>query len=224
MRQTEIHQLIQQGQFEKALQACFNNIEAHPERVENYINSGILLSEAGEIEKAEKFFQRALTLNPDNGVIYYNFANVYFNEGRFQEAIKLYQTAIQKGLENKDINYMIGMSFYQLDAKKQALPYLMRAAELDKDFKDLDVQFQYGLLLCELEMFQEAMPILKQILKKDGKHADAQYNLTLAKYMVNENVEEAIQGFSLATEMDPKHMLSHHALKTFKMIQSEEEA
>lgn len=223
MEQTEIHQLIQQGLYEKALEACFNNIEAHPEQVENYINSGILLSEAGEIEKAEKFFQRALTINSNNAAIYYNFANVYFNESRFQEAIKLYQKAIQKGLDNKDTNYMIGMSFYHLDAKKQALPFLMRAAELDQTFQDLEVQFQYGLLLCELEMFDQAITILTTILDKDKTHADAQYNLTLANYMVDEAIDKAIEGFTKAIKMDPNHMLSHHALKTFNMIKSQEE-
>lgn len=223
MEQTEIHQLIQQGLYEKALEACFNNIEAQPEQVENYINSGILLAEAGEIEKAEKFFQRALTLNPKNAAIYYNFANVYYNESRFQEAIKLYQTAIQNGLDNKDTNYMIGMSFYQLDAKKQALPFLMRAAELDENITDLEVQFQYGLLLCELEMFQPAISVLSTILEKDNKHADAKYNLTLANYMLNEDIDEAIEGFKKATEMAHDHVLSHHALKTFEMIKSEGE-
>lgn len=223
MEQIEIHQLIQQGLYEKALEACFNNIEAHPEQVENYINSGILLSEAGEIEKAEKFFQRALTINSNNAAIYYNFANVYFNESRFQEAIKLYQKAIQKGLDNKDTNYMIGMSFYHLDVKKQALPFLMRAAELDQTFQDLEVQFQYGLLLCELEMFDQAITILTTILDKDKTHADAQYNLTLAKYMVDEAIDKAIEGFTKSIKMDPNHMLSHHALKTFNMIKSQEE-
>lgn len=86
MELEQIHQLIQQGQFERALQESFNNIEAHPDEVENYINSGVLLAEAGEIEKAERFFQRALTIKPDNGVIYYNLANVYFNEASFSRS------------------------------------------------------------------------------------------------------------------------------------------
>ncbi|PXA01347.1 hypothetical protein DD922_07615, partial [Staphylococcus pseudintermedius] len=130
MELEQIHQLIQQGQFERALQESFNNIEAHPDEVENYINSGVLLAEAGEIEKAERFFQRALTIKPDNGVIYYNLANVYFNEGRFQEAVKLYQEALSHHVDHIDTYYMLGLSLIQLDAKKQALPYIMRAAEL----------------------------------------------------------------------------------------------
>ncbi|MDN6232798.1 MAG: hypothetical protein L0J28_07135 [Staphylococcus simulans] len=49
MKQEEIYQLIKEGQFETALKALFENIDAHPEDIENYINSGILISEAGEI-------------------------------------------------------------------------------------------------------------------------------------------------------------------------------
>ncbi|UXR70540.1 MULTISPECIES: tetratricopeptide repeat protein [unclassified Staphylococcus] len=222
MEQEQIHNLIKQGQFEKALQACFDNIEAAPEEIENYINSGILLAEAGEIEKSERFFQHAITLQPDNGVVYYNLANVYFNEGRFQEAIKLYQTAISKQLETKDVYFMLGMSFVQLEAKDKALPFLMRASELDTDFQDIEAQFQYGLVLCELEMFDQAIPLLQRILEKDSKHADAQYNLTLAQYMTDEDIDAAIKGFEQAIEMDDTHMLSHHAIKTFKMIQEQE--
>lgn len=224
MELEQIHQLIQQGQFERALQASFENIEAHPDEVENYINSGVLLAEAGEIEKAERFFQRALTLKPENDVIYYNLANVYFNEGRFQEAVKLYQQALSHQVDRKDTHYMLGLSLIQLDAKKQALPYLMRAAELDSNFEDLEVQFQFALLMCELEMFDQAVPILNQILERAPQHADAQYNLTLALYMLNENIDAAIQGFERAVQMDEQHLLSQHALKTFRLIKAEEEA
>ena len=35
MNQEKIHQLIKEGKYEDALQASFDNIEAHPEEVEN---------------------------------------------------------------------------------------------------------------------------------------------------------------------------------------------
>ncbi|PWZ99986.1 hypothetical protein DD922_14940, partial [Staphylococcus pseudintermedius] len=90
-----------------------------------------------------------------------------------------------------------------------------RAAELDAQFEDLEVQFQFALLMCELEMFDQAIPVLNQILERDPQHADAQYNLTLALYMLNENIDAAIQGFERAVQMDSQHLLSQHALKTF---------
>ncbi|RIN77546.1 tetratricopeptide repeat protein [Staphylococcus simulans] len=222
MKQEEIYQLIKEGQFEAALKALFENIDAHPEDIENYINSGILLAEAGEVEKAEKFFQKALTIDPNNGAIYYNLANVYYNSESYNDAIKLYQQALQTGVDEADTNYMIGMSFNNLGDYKSALPFLMRAAELDQN-QDEEIQFQYGLVLCHLELFDQAVKQLGIVLTINPKHTDALYNRGLAGYMFIEGINEAIPYFEKAIEIDPEHLLSQHALKTFSQFDAEEE-
>ncbi|EOB8034234.1 tetratricopeptide repeat protein [Staphylococcus aureus] len=219
--QQTIYQYIQNGKIEEALQALFGNIEENPTIIENYINAGIVLADANEIEKAERFFQKALTIDPKNGVVFFNLANVYYNQQRYQEAIKLYQQALQTEIEQVDCNYMIGMAFNQLESFKLALPYLMTAAELDKD-KDAEVQFQYGLVLCQLEMFNEAITQLKHVLTIDKNHVDARYNLGLALFMKTEDIDEAITHFKEAVTIDPKHLLSQHALKTFTKMKEEE--
>ena len=216
MNQEQIYNLIKQGNFEEALKALFENIEANPKEVENYINA-----EANEVDKAEKFFQRAITLDPQNGAIYYNLGNVYYNEGRFNEAIKLYQQALKFNVDQVDTNYMIGMSFNQLEAFKEALPFLMTAAEQD-DRHDVEVQFQYGLVLCHLEMFDQAIKQLKSVLEMDNKHSDALYNLGLATYMQTEDTAQAIEYFEAAVDANPEHVMSQHAIKTFKSIAEEE--
>lgn len=221
MNQEQIYNLIKQGNFEEALKALFENIEANPKEVENYINAGILLAEANEVDKAEKFFQRAITLDPQNGAIYYNLGNIYYNEGRFNEAIKLYQQALKFNVDQVDTNYMIGMSFNQLEAFKEALPFLMTAAEQD-DRHDVEVQFQYGLVLCHLEMFEQAIKQLKLVLEMDNKHSDALYNLGLATYMQTEDTAQAIEYFEAAVDANPEHVMSQHAIKTFKSIAEEE--
>ncbi|MEL0538818.1 tetratricopeptide repeat protein [Staphylococcus debuckii] len=222
MEQEAIYQLIKEGQFEEALKALFENIEQNPEAIENYINSGILLAEAGEVEKAEKFFQKALTINPNNGAIYYNLANVYYNAESYNDAIKLYQQALQKGVDEADTNYMIGMSFNQLGAFKEALPFLMRAAELDEK-NDEEIQFQYGLVLCHLEMFDAAIQQLDKVLTINSENTDALYNRGLAGYMQSENNNDALPYFERAVKIDPQHLLSQHAIKTFKQLEQEGE-
>ncbi|MFW3611816.1 tetratricopeptide repeat protein [Staphylococcus caprae] len=220
--QNTIYQYIKNGQLEDALKALFENIEENPDAIENYINAGIVLSDAGEIEKAERFFQKAITIDPSNGAVYYNLANVYYNEGRFKEAIKLYQTALKNNVTTVvDCNYMIGMSFNQLEAFKEALPFLMTAAEKGEN-NDAEIQFQYGLTLCHLEMFDQAINQLKHVLNIDAKHVDAIYNLGLASYMKNEDIDEAIAYFEQAVAIDDQHLLSQHALKTFKTMKEEE--
>lgn len=219
--QKKIYQFIKEGQLEEALKALFDNIEEDPTVTENYINAGIVLADAVEIEKSERFFQKAITIDPENGAIYYNLGNVYYNQDRFKEAIKLYQQAMKYNIEPVDCNYMIGMSFNQLNAHKEALPFLMTAAEKDHQ-QDTEVQFQYGLVLCQLEMFDQAIKQLKKVLSIDSNHVDAIYNLGLATYMKNEDVDEAIEYFNQAIKIDSGHLLSQHALKTFTAIKEEE--
>ena len=221
MNQEQIYTLIKQGNFEQALTALFENIEANPNEVENYINAGILIAEAGEIDKAEKFFQKALTIDPKNGAVYYNLANVYYNEGRYKEAVKLYQQALQYKVDEIDTNYMIGMTFNQLEAFTEALPFLMTAAEKDNR-KDVEVQFQYGLVLCHLEMYEQAVSQLQYVVSLDDKHTDALYNLGLATYMLTEDTECAIEYFERAVAINPEHLMSQHAIKKFKSIAEEE--
>ncbi|MGO3049322.1 hypothetical protein CD110_11345 [Staphylococcus casei] len=221
MNQEQIYKLIKQGNIEAAIKALFENIEQNPQEVENYINAGILIAEAGEVANAEKFFQKAITLDPHNGAIYYNLGNVYYNENRFNEAIKLYQQALKYNVDQVDTNYMIGMSFNQLEAFKEALPFLMTAAELD-DRKDVEVQFQYGLVLCHLEMFEAAVIQLDHVLTIDETHTDALYNLGLATYMQTEDTQQALQFFERAVAINPEHIMSQHAIKTFKAIAEED--
>ena len=220
--QEQIYQYIQKGQRDKALKALFNNIEENPNVIENYINAGIILADIGEIVQAEKFFQRALTIDDTNGAIYYNLANIYYNQGRFNEAIKLYQKSLKYHMDMVDCNYMIGMAFNQLEAFKEALPYLMTAAEKDEN-RDSEIQFQYGLVLCQLEMFEQAIQQLKYVLQLDPSHTDALYNLGLALYMETEDIDTAISYFERAIAIDPKHLLSQHAKQTFKSLKNEEE-
>ncbi|MCC2089564.1 tetratricopeptide repeat protein [Mammaliicoccus sciuri] len=216
----QIVKLIQNKKFDEALSHLFENLEEDPKEVTNYINAGTILAEANDVERAEKFFQKAITVNESHGGAYYSLANLYYNQQRFEEAIKLYQHAIKRGLNDADTNFMLGMSFNELGAHTEALPYVMRAHELSED--DVEIGFQYGLTLCQLEMFDEAIMQLEKVLEKDSKHVDALYNLGLAKYMKNENAEEALVYFRKAVDIQPDHLLSGHAINMFEQLLEEE--
>lgn len=62
--------------------------------------------------------------------MYYNLANLYYDQGKYRDAIKLYQLASKYNMDKIDTNYMIGMSFNQLDAPTESLPYFMTAKRI----------------------------------------------------------------------------------------------
>ena len=72
-------------------------------------------------------------------------------------------------------------------------------------------------------MFNQAINQLKIVLDIDSKHVDALYNLSLATYMDTEDLDLAMSYFDKAISIDPNHLLSQHAKKTFEAIKNEEE-
>ena len=136
---------LQDGKYEKAVEAFVKAVEEEPENAVGYINFGNVFASLGDAEKAEPFFQKAITLDEEAGTAYYGLANLYYNKERYEEASKLYETAIRKGVEEADAYFMLGKSLERSDNAKLALPYLQRAAELAPD--DLEVRLSYGIFL-----------------------------------------------------------------------------
>ncbi|MEJ7142177.1 tetratricopeptide repeat protein, partial [Staphylococcus capitis] len=79
------------------------------------------------------------------------------------------------------------------------------------------------LVLCQLEMFEQAIQQLKYVLQLDSSHTDALYNLGLAIYMETEDIDTAISYFERAIAIDPKHLLSQHAKATFLSMKNKED-
>lgn len=195
---------FQEKRYEDAAQAFNDAIEQNPDDAVGYVNFGTLLSALGDVERAERFFQKAITVDETAATAYYGLANLYYDSERFIEAAKLYQKAIDHNIEGADAYFMLGKSFEREGQQKLALPYLLRATELAPD--DVEIRLSYGILLCTLEMFEQAEPELKFVIDKDWNNADAHYNLGVLYAVSTQNVDDAKyhlkQAYTLAPEFD----------------------
>src|SRR5690554_1163259 len=156
---------LQEKRYEDSVKAFTNAIEENPNDPIGYVNFGNVLAAMNDVERAERFFQKALTLDEKAATAYYGLANLYYNSERYVEAAKLYQKSIECGIEGADAYFMLGKSFEKDGQPKLALPYLQRAAELAKE--DAEIRLSYGILLCQLEMFDIAKGELEYVLKLD---------------------------------------------------------
>lgn len=194
---------IQEEDYEKAVELFTKAIEENPEEAIGYINFGNLLSSMNENERAERFFQKAITLDEKAATAYYSLANLYYEVERFEEAAKLYEKAISNGIEGPDAYFMLGKSFDKGGQTKLALPYLLRASELDP--ADIQIQLSYAIALASLEMFAEAEPVLKGILELDDKNADAHYNLGVLFAVTTTDTEVALYHLKEAFTIQPSY-------------------
>lgn len=195
---------FQEKRYEDAAQAFNDAIEQNPNEAVGYVNFGTLLSALGDVERAERFFQKAITVDETAATAYYGLANMYYDSERFIEAAKLYQKAIEHNIEGADAYFMLGKSFEREGQTKLALPYLQRAAELAPE--DVEIRLSYGIILCTLELFEQAEPELKFVIEQDWNNADAHYNLGVLYAVSTQNIDDAKyhlkQAFTLAPEFD----------------------
>lgn len=193
---------IQEKRYEDAAKAFTQAIDENPEDPVGYINFGNLLASMDDIERAERFFQKALTLDENAATAYYGLANLYYNSERFLEAAKLYERSIRHGIEGADAYYMLGKSFEHEGEPKLGLPYMQRAAELAPD--DLQIRLAYGILLCTLELFEQAEKELQYVIDKDWNNADAHYNLGVLFAVSTERIDDAMYHLKQAFTLQPE--------------------
>ncbi|AOV07939.1 tetratricopeptide repeat protein [Sporosarcina ureilytica] len=208
---------LQNGQYEKAIEAFLKAIEEKPEEAVGYINVGNVFASIGDTEKAEPFFQKAITLDEEAGTAIYGLANLYYNEERYEEASKLYEQAIRKGVEEADAYFMLGKSLERADEAKLALPYLQRAAELAPT--DLEVRLSYGISLANLELFDQAGEEFRYVVEHDEENADAHYNLGFLYAVSTDRKEDALKHLKQAFTLNPEY---EQARYIYDMIQLDE--
>lgn len=208
---------LQNGKYEKAIESFFKAIDENPDEAVGYINVGNVFATIGDVEKAERFFQKAVTLDENAGTALYGLANLYYNEERYDEASKLYEQAIRKGIEEADAYFMLGKSLERANKAKLALPYLQRAAELSPE--DLEVRLSYGILLANLELFEEAGEEFRYVVEHDEENADGHYNLGFLYAVSTNRKEDALTHLKKAFTINPEY---EQARYIYDMIQLDE--
>lgn len=212
----EYQKYIEAGEHEKALEIIFRIIDNNPKDETHYINGAIVLSQIGKMEEAERFLQQALVLKPESFSAGYTLANLYFNAERYKEAQTLYLNVYDKHYDDGDLNFMIARSYVSTGDLTMSIPFFETAHNSQPD--DVDISFEYGLTLCQLEQYEPAEKLLTFVTEKT-EHADAEYNLGLATYMKDENIEAARSHFKRAVDIQADHHLAHHALKKFEELE-----
>ncbi|WP_144511169.1 lipopolysaccharide assembly protein LapB [Bacillus sp. FJAT-22090] len=196
-------QAIQEENYEKAVELFTKAIEESPEEAIGYINFGNLLASMNENERAERFFQKAITLDEHAATAFYSLANLYYNTERFAEAAKLYEKAISNGIEGPDAYFMLGKSLEKEGQTKLSLPYLQRAYELAPS--DTQIALTFSIALASMEMFEQAEPILKDIIAADAENADAHYNLGVLYAVSTSDTETALYHLKAAFTIQPTY-------------------
>jgi len=203
-------QYMKEQKYEQAAVLFNELIEENPKDPIGFINFGNLLLHMNDDERAERFFKRALELDENAATAYYGLGNTYFERSDYDQAKVHFQHAIDHGLKEADVYYMLGYTLQKQEQDRLAIPFLLRATELDPD--NVEFLFQYGLSLAQSELIDQAETIFQQVLNQDEEHSDAYYNLGVIS-LFKEQAETALEYFNKAVDLQPDHLLAQNGKK-----------
>lgn len=125
--------------------ACEKRLAANPGDVQAGNRLGILLCKSGETQKAREQFLNLLKANPSNGTVIRNLGNTYVLMGKPSKAVEEYRL-VPGYDENPELLYNMGVAYFLLDDRKNALENLRRAYDhLPSDWKEKRMKWMLGV-------------------------------------------------------------------------------
>lgn len=182
----------------------------------SYLEAHILLARLNigkpNYEKAMSNVQAAIKINQQYAPAYFWKGMIYEDLGNLDLAIKSYQTCIERDANYFDAYHHLGILLtHTLD--KNALVYFDKALELNPN--SVEVLRNKGLLLKDLNKYDEAISCFSTILTIDSKFSESYYNIgvvyiaayrdNMEQYSKDTTIQNAMLNFEKAIEIDPQY-------------------
>ena len=133
------------GKFPQSIAAYERIIALEPNEIAHHLSLGITYSEAAQYEKAALEYEKVVAVQP-NHVYYYSLAQIYERLNRENDAL----AALAKSLSYKPEFYYaqreVGVIHYMAGRYKEAIPYLVRATQLQAEDDDSHIKLAIAYL------------------------------------------------------------------------------
>ncbi len=192
---------------------------AHPDLVEAQAMVGVSYQRCGMLDDAERAYRQVLQTKPNHGASLSNLGEIYFRTGRVSEARQYWDSAIKAN--GKLVGARIGVATLELeqmrkignpkDATWKKLEEDARfnlSSALGVDSDSVAAYTVYGLVYMEgwqtnKNRLDLAKLLLDEASKRNDKYAPLQNAYGLL-YMRRASINQALQAFNAAVEVDPK--------------------
>ncbi|MHC4842609.1 MAG: tetratricopeptide repeat protein [Planctomycetota bacterium] len=212
---SDIEQLIREGQLQEALELVEDVLNEHSDRAEMFVKKGDILAMLGDISEALLCYEHASQLCPDFLEATIKHGTQYLQNNQHDLAAKKFQEAIE--INDRIVDAYIGLATAYKASKNeiQALSTLSLAAAIQPNSSLLfsesaNLEFQisgYCHASNQQDSGQMAEAILKahrQQVQNDSSDPDLYYRYGILLMSVN-RITDAAEVFSVALEINPTY-------------------
>jgi len=152
------------GEPGKAIEAFQGAIASDPTMADAWINIGTLLDDLGDSDMAIECYNTALGINPNDATALSSRGNSLRAFRQFSEADASYEAALTENPQDLAARIGRGVCKFELGEQEEGLDRLRSIIEQTGHSV---ARFEYSLLLCQQDRYEEAMAALDRIVE-DG--------------------------------------------------------
>ena len=134
-----------------------------------------LITRYGDEDLVLRHLQSEVNKHPEDPMAHYRYGLILARVGRKDEAIAQLRTAMEKRAFDPYILRDIGRVYYLDGQYQQSLKMLKTAHDMIPD--DADCGLYLGQTYMELGLFEEASPVLREVVEKHPGYSEAYYIL-----------------------------------------------
>jgi tetratricopeptide (TPR) repeat protein len=185
--------------YAKALPFFEQAVATDPTYAEAWYQVGFCYGMLGKHEESVKASKKAAQLRPEWPETHVNIGASSFALGRFQDAVDAYKNAAKLDQTNAETQYAIGLCFEKLGRTSEEILAYRRAVSIKPDFANAIEQL--GRAYFKQKRYKDAIQAFEQLRTYK---ADAEtYNFLGESYFAEGKLQESVDSFSTAVNMDP---------------------
>ncbi|MED1017992.1 tetratricopeptide repeat protein [Bacillus atrophaeus] len=159
-----------EGMYEEALKTAKEGISYDEYNKELFLYAAKMTLKIGNVQEGKKLLQEALALDPGYVEALHTLLAVYLKEEDYELIIDLIQEVRGYGEEDPKYNWYLASAYTELEKYEEAKK-CFEAAYLHYR-ENRDFLYEYANFLLEEGLQQEALPLLKEVLKLDGANEE----------------------------------------------------
>ena len=195
--------LYRSGEKEKSIVLLEDLVKDFPDNPNYYFSLFDIYMDENELDKAGLLGDKLITNFPEDWRGYYSRSLVFMNEKDNKSVISLLAPVAITFEKIFSIQYLMGLSNYQIKEYVETEKYFVNALKIRPDSRN--VLHSMAILYDEIDQFEKSDSIYIKLINIDNKDAQALNNYAYSLVEREIELKKALDLASKAIELEPKN-------------------
>lgn len=217
-----------QGQYEASLE-CFRYILNNPPppltEMDIHFQIGLVFEQQGEFNRAKDVYERVLAETPNHAKVLQQLGWLFLQPATgyvdHVQAVKLLSQSLGSDPNDPQSWYLLGRAYVSAEEYNDA--YEAYQQGLYRDSKNAILWCSIGILYYQIDQFRDALGAYSRSIRINPYIPEVWLNLGILYESSNNQVDDAIDAYKRAIELDPENEIVNQRLHMLEKAKKSDE-